>query len=468
MKNFFKSIITFACSIYFIFPEISYAKKYEEETVTVDGAVYIAEPPTRFFSNYNKIGENLQFRGGYQFEWVGLDIESNLRENDKKRWDDELCDGYIYPECLKILNDNNENSTVSFVLGLLNFTGIPHSATSAFSPKPNFLDHDVEKSKFFVNRAADLGLPEALNFRALLDSVDWGKALDVDISQIPPSVEQDLKAAVRKDNFAAKLNLAGLYMDRGSYAEAKVIYEDLSTGHRMAEADYALGIIYLAGYGVPSNYAKARERFVSALFGKKEGDAGPEAYYNLGMMNFKGLGGVVDLNLARTYVTQAANKEIEPAIAALARIDEASLNLANVSATNGTLNPGVGKMQSEKPFLNAKFGKFTINKGQFRGYSHFFQGIQYKNWFLYIGPGQNLTDCKSNLNVWNSDVAKQIEQHICTSVTGWNIKNARKVNGDEQESVHTVVIRLTCQSSRSSNVTLCDFNPSAVYNYIEM
>ena len=61
-------------------------------------------------------------------------------------------------QCTKILNDNNENSTVSFVLGLLNFTGIPHSATSAFSPKPNFLDHDVEKSNLSRHLAAQLTL----------------------------------------------------------------------------------------------------------------------------------------------------------------------------------------------------------------------------------------------------------------------------------------------------------------------
>lgn len=321
MKSTLRTIMICACSIYSFVPSIVYAQDSEGETVTIDGANYYTEMPVRFFLNYNDIGERLGFysAGGLQLKSSGLDVESNLRKDDQKRWSDELCESYIYPECLKILNNNSKNATISFVLGILNFTGILHSNRSK---NTNFLDPDVEKSKYFVNRAADLGLPDALNFRALMNGVDWGKALDQDDFQEPPSVELDLKAAVGKNYNPAKLNFAALYMDRKKYDEARVIYEDLSK-NEMAEGDIALGVIYLAGYGVSRDFVKAREYFSKAL--TKKSAMGKKVSYNLGMMYFKGHGGSVDYKLASQWVGYAAstNDKLELAVAALPKIDQA-------------------------------------------------------------------------------------------------------------------------------------------------
>lgn len=368
MKSTLKTIMICACSIYSFFPSIVYAQASEGETVTIDGANYYTEMPVRFFLNYNDIGERLGFysAGGWQLKSSGLDVESNLRKDDQKRWSDELCESYIYPECLKILNNNSKNATISFVLGILNFTGILHSNRSK---NTNFLDPDVEKSKYFVNRAADMGLPDALNFRALMNGVDWGKALDQDDFQEPPSVELDLKAAVGKNYNPAKLNLAALYMDRKKYDEARVIYEDLSK-NEMAEGDIALGVIYLAGYGVSRDFVKAREYFSEAL--TKNSAMGKKVSYNLGMMYFKGHGGSVDYKLASQWVGYAAstNDKLELAVAALPRIDQArqaaadKLKLAvaappmtdrekqnhtQITAAIDALRPGVGKVVIKVP-----------------------------------------------------------------------------------------------------------------------
>ena len=321
MKVTLKSIMICAFSICSFIPSIVYAQDSEGETVTVDGANYYTEMPVRFFSTYNDIGERLGFysAGGWQLKLSGLDVESNLRKDDKKRWADELCENYIYPECLKILNKNSENATISFVLGILNFIGIPNSNRSKTT---NFLDPDVKKSKYFVSRAADLELPEALNFRALMNDVDWGAAIDDDNFKEPSSVELDLKAAIGKNYNPAKLNLAALYMDRKKYDEARVIYEDLSK-NEMAEGNIALGVIYLAGYGVSRDFVKAREYFSKAL--SKNSAMGKKVAYNLGMMYFAGHGGSVDYKLARQWVGYAASTtdKLELAVAALPRIDQA-------------------------------------------------------------------------------------------------------------------------------------------------
>jgi TPR repeat protein len=341
MKNALKSIMICAFSVYTFFPTVANAQESEEEIVTVDGTAYHTSMPYRWFSNYTDFGEKLDFgtvndRNEAGFFRLGLDINENLSEDDQEKWDNEFCENYIYPECLNILKKYNENSTINFVLGLLYFSGVPNRN---ISKNENFLDRDLEKSRGLVGRAADLGLPEALNFRALMTIGEWVMANpDADVFKIPPSVEQDLKAAVIKNYSAAKLNLAGLYMERKNYAEARAIYENLSAG-RLADANYALGVIYLAGYGVPSNYVKAREYFSKAAPDFYKSVRGNEVSYNLGMMHFRGHGGPVDYKLARQWVEKAAKEKFAPAVVALPRIDRAQKNEANAAAALKALGP---------------------------------------------------------------------------------------------------------------------------------
>jgi TPR repeat protein len=314
-----------------IFPSTAFAQDQEDETVTVDGTDYRTSMPFRWFSIYTDFGEKLRFgtvNDGNEagFFSLGLDIKKHLSDKDDEKWDEALCHYYMYPECIKILSDYKENGTMNFALGLLYLSGVPNRN---ISKNQNFLDSDLEKSKILVGRAADRGLPEALNFRALVTLVEWGTVNpNAEVFKIPPSAEQDLKAAASQGYAAAKLNLAGLSMDRKNYAEARAIYEELSAGG-LADAHYALGVIYLAGYGVPSNYVKAREYFSRAAPNYYKSGRGIEATYNLGMMYFTGLGGSTDYNLARRWVGNAAKAKFEPAVAALAGIEKARQNEAN-------------------------------------------------------------------------------------------------------------------------------------------
>lgn len=328
------------------------ASSGKEEYVDIGGESFFVGLPHRFFPVFDKQGELLRFGAiaGSEigFSSIGLDVQGNLSISDKEKWNEELCSRYIFPACLEILQGNRQNPTISFVLALGYFSGIPNSNRFI---KSNFLDPDLAKSKELIDRAANGGLPEALNFRALMASLDWGKA-DPDAVgySLPPSVEGDLEAAAGKKYRPAMLNLAGIYMDQKKYSDARRIYEELlaedSDDIRRSlklEASYALGIIYLAGYGVQSDAAKARAFFEETVPGLRNSRIPAEVAYNLGMMQYRGLGGEVDYKSAHDSMRSAANEKLPLAVAALPRIDKARRTEQSVMAAMADLRPGDGR-----------------------------------------------------------------------------------------------------------------------------
>jgi TPR repeat protein len=330
MKKPLKSILICTFATYSISHSSAYAQDSAHDTTEIDGATYYTDYVYRLFPRYNENGEKFLIGsiagsdGG--FSNIGIDIEKTLSEDDKQKWQDELCYLYIYPECLKILNENKQNHTISLVLGLLNFSGIPHS--NRFKAT-NFLDPDLKQARNLIEYAADSGLPEALNIRAVMKAIDWGSALRDELSDMPSLMEPDLKAAADKGYQPAMLNLAGLYMTMKRYEEAKLIFEELSN-NGMAEANFALGVIYLTGHGAPRDLVKAREYFGKAApVGRNS--IYKEASYNLGMMYFYGHGGNIDYKLARRWVGNATSSsdKLDLAVAALPRIDQALRNEAN-------------------------------------------------------------------------------------------------------------------------------------------
>ncbi len=330
MKKPLKSILICTFATYSILHSSAYAQDSAHDTTEIDGATYYTDSVYRLFPRYDENGEQFLIgsiagsAGG--FSNIGIDIEKNLSEDDKQKWQDENCYRYIYPECLIILNENKQNHTINLVLGLLNFSGIPHS--NRFKAT-NFLDPDLKQARILIEYAANSGLPEALNIRAVMIAIDWGSALSDESSDMSSLMEPDLKAAAGKGYQPAMLNLAGLYMEMKRHEEAKLIFEELSN-NGMAEANFALGVIYLTGHGVPRDLVKARGYFGKAApVGRNS--IYKKASYNLGMMYFYGHGGNIDYKLARRWMSNATSSsdKLDLAVAALPKIDKALQNEAN-------------------------------------------------------------------------------------------------------------------------------------------
>lgn len=97
-----------------------------------------------------------------------------------------------------------------------------------------------------------------------------------------------------------------------SYREAaKWLHDASELDHQ--EARLKLGYLYLHGHGVPKEYNKARELLTQAAT-----SGILDAQYNLGVYYYQGLGGKVDLEQARHWLTQAAEQGDQDARQALA------------------------------------------------------------------------------------------------------------------------------------------------------
>ena len=119
-----------------------------------------------------------------------------------------------------------------------------------------------------------------------------------------------------------KLNLAIILAkpqnnENRDYDTAVKLFTECSKSKRSTLALNNLACCYVRGYGVPTNYGKAKK-----LFKKAAGDGCLVANYNLGVMHNNGLGSRQNVKKAKVYFDFVERNRDHPEYECLAAVNE--------------------------------------------------------------------------------------------------------------------------------------------------